>query len=114
MSQTTTLTLTDFLRARIAEDEEANPLRPGPALTWKDGMWKQEQIAHPDRANLEWLAKRLIVQRCAWTLAEDTDDEGRLKGYYDGDAGAALGMDVLRFVALVYGSHPDYREEWTP
>jgi hypothetical protein len=90
MSDTRTMTLTDFLLARIAEDEAC-----ADGLEWDDG----NPVHQTARVLAECEAKRQIVEACAEVLAYDAE---------------ALPQDVLRFLALPYADHPDYREEWKP
>jgi hypothetical protein len=63
----------------------------------------------PERMARECEAKRQIVARCM----EDTDADPELL-----NVGVSpehwLGSNVLRFLALPYADHPDYRQEWKP
>jgi hypothetical protein len=90
MSDTRTMTLTDFLLARIAEDEAC-----ADGLEWDDG----NPVHQTARVLAECEAKRRIVEACADVLAYDAE---------------ALPQDVLRLLALPYADHPDYRQEWKP
>lgn len=101
---TTTLTLTDFLLARIAEDERA--------FVDQDenlGMHMITVAAH-DRWLRECKAKRRIV-------GMHENDGGSCGTCTDSDY---LGLvddwpcDTLKALALPYADHPDYREEWRP
>ena len=88
---TETTTLTDFLLARIAEDEEE--ARWGRLHDDPDDPDSATKILRWDHSRLavECEAKRRIVQLhklIAW------------------DAGTLL------LLALPYAEHPDYREEW--
>lgn len=100
---TATLTLTAFLLARIAEDEERAQFvhtqqgQIGDHQPASDGyQWHDEYdilYVPPARVLAESEAKRRIVEwMCAWQA--DVRDEG------------------LRLLALPYADHPDYREEW--
>jgi hypothetical protein len=89
---TDTLTLTDFLLARIAEDEGAAQ-RHGP------GASKQGLGDYPARVLAECEAKRRIVDLFP-------------KAAQDGDGWNEAGIQVLEALALPYADHPDYREEW--
>jgi hypothetical protein len=86
------MTLTEFLLARIAEDEaemaEAVRLRH-PGLTIRRS---------PSRFEAECEAKRRILETCETYEYEVTNAYG-----YD---------DVLRALAAVYADHPDYDEAW--
>lgn len=79
------MTLTEFLLARIEEDE-AETLRS--AFLHAHGT----HMAYRVRAECE--AKRRIVQM------DDTDT------YSDAY------VTAIRALAIVYADHPDYREEW--
>ncbi len=137
------LTLADFLLARIAEDEKLarEAYEENPAATWEtnrtyDGVYRLElpsthpdsdsygmgedirlpremakHIArhHPTRVLAECEAKRQIAHNvAAWTAAKE---------YAPGDNIVAIERElvrVLRYLALPYADHPDYREEWRP
>jgi hypothetical protein len=100
-NDTDTLTLTDFLLARIAEDElDANDYhetgagecdlvfhgRVDPNFGWKC------TCGRPARVLAECEAKRRIVElhRQSWPVS----------------------LKILRILAVVYADHPDYRDEW--
>lgn len=95
------MTLSDFLLARIAEDEA------GPFLN----AW------HVGRVRAECAAKRRIV--------EDYADAEREVSHYDnhdnpnGGYWMAWGvrhalLGAVEELASIYGDHPDYRPEWKP
>ena len=116
--------LTDFLLARIAEDEAT--ARDGEG--WRGRLWNGEwqiidreddevvaTVSHdfewghiarhdPARVLAECEAKRRVVER--WRLYSDAE-------YPDYEGGYASAMDaVLATIALPYADHPDFREEW--
>jgi hypothetical protein len=105
MSEAATPTLTDFLLARIAEDEAV-------AVAYRDGdSWGNPYAGESDgtdldyeqrfnvaRVQVECAAKRRIVERCS--------DPGQWADPL------GTGPDVLRLLANVYADHPDYRQEW--
>ena len=102
-----TLTLTDFLLARIAEDEAvANNVRPDELYQDRRGLGFGEEMGSPlivvssGRVLAECAAKRRIVEREADTLAR-----------YPGNFHARV---TLRDLAAVYADRPGYREEWRP
>lgn len=94
MNDTGTLTLTDFLLGRIADDED---------FAWADlrdyGPEGDDptNLMAPSRWLAECEAKRRIVQEHEWSY-RDVAESG-LKS-------------ALRILASVYADHPDYREEW--
>lgn len=113
--------LTDFLLARIAEDEAfASEASCGPWEASRNrevlGGDPQRLIAHPRQATnarfirrhnparvlAECEAKRRIVEEATLGAAPDTD------------LWAQVAWDVLRLLALPYADHADYREEWRP
>ena len=96
------MTLTEFLLARIGEDEgEASAhavLRVDPT----DGMPRYQGI--PARVLAECDAKRRIVmdyRKCDQEAAEFPS------GYW-----AEALQDALRLLALPYADHPDYLAAW--
>ena len=90
------MTLTDFLLARIAEDEAvARSL----TYNWSD---PQESLRRRFIADVE--AKRRIVEEHDRHRGECDRD------YQFGDQPC----ETLRALASVYSDHPDYREEWKP
>lgn len=104
------MTITEFLLARIAEDEAGarRGLLCGEAHPTADVYHPD---GHPDpRAERECEAKRRIVAE------HPLDDEGFC---YD-DATHSHGCKwhwpcpTLRALASVYADHPDYHEEWRP
>lgn len=109
------MTLTEFLLARIAEDERA--ARQGRALddpvadTY--GTWDHARVL------AECEAKRRIVERAvaatsaadAWTHERlKTDTRDPLPEWARRDAYC----EVLRDMAAVYADHPDYAKRWSP
>ena len=91
------MTITEFLLARIAEDERhARKLaetdrRPVLALAITAN--------HPQRVLAECEAKRRIVERAGF-LIDEPDGLGNLC------------EGILTDLAAIYADHPDYREEW--
>lgn len=123
------MTLTEFLLARIAEDEAV--ARAVADLTgesnrwWVDGpaqesrkhwvyatgeKFKYREVADhiarhdPARVLAECEAKRRIVAALG-----DWDD-----GYVWSSSTGSRAEDALRALALPYADHPDFREEWRP
>lgn len=110
-------TITEFLEARIAEDEAAVQRRGGSyqhswhgydiAGTYNPGCPDCLGLVGTERVLAECAAKRAIIELADHALA--TEVERR-----DAPAlGAGLmHSDVICRLAAVYKDHPDYREEW--
>ena len=109
---TTAITLTDFLLARITEDEaEAQtegirePTTCEPVVLDFDGT--VAMIVSPARVLAECEAKRRIVERAHRASSAFNQSINPTT------SGVAMTMDlVLAALALPYADHPDYREEW--
>lgn len=100
------MTIIEFLKARIAEDE-AN------AGSWYES-WKDTMDSMEDRILAECAAKRRIVELHyqdvvpgKFDLAEDHACD---RGW--GDVAYTEDCTTLRALAAVYSDHPDYRDEW--
>jgi hypothetical protein len=135
----TTLTLADFLLARIAEDEDwANE-----ASYWGNDKWsaddlgrwvlsgdwqpmtmgESEHIARHDPARVlaECEAKRALVIMCQ---PDPVDVQLRALAVANPAAWELVGPLIeqadyernatLRILASVYADHPEYRDEWKP
>ena len=123
------LTLTEFLLARIADEErlahdaasEGTPHRTG----WQ--WWTSKKDTTPDgevlgprgsiemspsRALAECEAKRRVVDRYLAQLARQVDPE---ESQLSADICAEEYADwVIPVLALPYADHPDYDEAWRP
>lgn len=117
-----TTTLTDFLLARIAEDE-------ADAETKHDTAYHDYENCHcnhPARVLAECEAKRRIVGLCT---AEAMRMGDTIESMADDGGWDSIGDDstfhitrqeylrhreILRLLALPSADHPDYREEWKP
>lgn len=113
---TSTLTLTDFLLARLADDEERARFvwsqvdEYNKAHRYEEWRlsWHDEYdllCIEPDRAIAECEAMRRIVD-----LHSDIDPCDA----HDGATLTTVDCDTLRILALPYADHPDWREEWKP
>ena len=105
VSETQTLTLTDFLLARIAEDQAR--VRPGvhEPESWCD---RAEGVHYESaRVRAECEAKRRIIAACLLRIEDGEDGLGNIV-----TSGGHLGEAILQALALPYADHPDYREEW--
>ena len=114
------MTLTEFLLARIAEDE-ADPWR-GAELIGTDrvvGRAEREALAADERewvarALAECVAKRRIVNgHTGWHVCPNLTDEGYTDyGDGSGDEWEAI-CPTLRTLAAIYADHPDFNPDWT-
>lgn len=115
------MTLTEFLLARIAEDEErANfvqrqiegnnqtPFEPW-MLSWHDEY--DLLCIEPSRALAECRAKGRIVA-FAMEFRKAADKEADPVRKLLGEAMAESAEDALASIAMAYADHPDFREEW--
>lgn len=104
------MTLIEFLRARLDEDEAAareadtgGRWRPGNA----DGpLWVNANMRHmarhdPARVLAEVEAKRFLLE---WGIA----------GIDRGGLSPVMGHNILAGLALPYADHPDYDPSWKP
>ena len=116
---TATASLTDFLLARIAEDEAAVARPPevrsmgfyGASLVPVGGHdWGHVAYLSPARVLAECEAKRRIVGlHFAVTPYSVCGECGEPDAYP-----APWPCSTLRALAAVYSAHPDCREEWRP
>ena len=101
------MTLTEFLLARIAEDEAGvcsvveQSGEGGAYLVMGMGSFVFGWDFEPDRLLAESEAKRRIVERA-------TDYEHRVEAAFD------EAEYICRILAAVYSDHPDYDEAWRP
>lgn len=133
------MTLTEFLEARIADDEEAvastlevsgRPAVPGYEWTTqydsRYGRFDPEIVMPTGRALAECEAKRRIVERCRPLVAVVWRESDRLlASAFDETHMPTLAHSApiwpnghaeatLRDLALPYSDHPDYDEAWRP
>ncbi len=120
-------TLTEFLIARIDEDEiQATLLSQSEQPDWSMTVWPHDgecipvltPAFHPARVLAECAAKRAIVELhdiLGWTAdrnpqcsvcAENEDAD------YDGAALVDWPCPTLRHLATIYAAHPEFRAEW--
>src|SRR5690242_7414081 len=113
---TSTLTLTEFLLARIAEDEDTDMGLPHRA--WCNG-WPGDSGPCSCGVRSRVLAECEAKQRIVESYREsEGDDDGTMEptstvvAYVQGEA-AGLGEAIV-LLAASYSDHPDYRDEWRP
>ena len=124
------MTLTEFLLARVAEDEavarDAGERRGLPyesPLYVVDDNYRHDQVGiYPERVLAECEAKRRIV---------GIHELDPIEVYSWGTTGGGCGLcdhscetggdtwghdpcETLKTLALPYADHPDYRQEWKP
>lgn len=114
--------LTEFLLARIAEDEQTARDAGADAMAgarWKaypEAAYNELQQASLDRSRrvlAECEAKRRIVELGG--EAETLDDQTWFDRGLPSDPGyndPRCGERILRVLAAVYADHSDYHEEW--
>jgi len=132
------MTITEFLEARIAEDEAVarECLLPKNLVPYGDDripaikpeewgslvdnylggpMGKHCARHDPARVLAECAAKRAIVAMGRWAVlsGHTTGDNCGLSDQ-DTHNTAMVGLEVLAVISSVYSSHPDYRQEWAP
>jgi len=115
MTDTETTSLTSWLLAQIAQDEERAASAVGRGIVWPrladivaehdvQSGWHVVRW-HPARVLAECEAKRRIV--------EEHEGDGQLcTGLIDRDDSRAC--LTLRYLATVYADAPGFREEWRP
>lgn len=101
------LTITEFLEARIAEDETSLEAVPAAAKQLDDfdfggtDDYLRFTMGY-GRAVAECAAKRAIIEQCEQVLANPWD-------YGDATYTVEAALETL---AAVYKGHPDYQQEW--
>jgi Family of unknown function (DUF6221) len=91
------MSLTEFLLARIAEDEELS-------------RWGR---LHDDPADPESLTKMLRWDDAR--LAAECEAKRRIvEGMRDGSIDDMFAPEILGALTLPYADHPDYQQEWAP
>ena len=109
-----TLTLPDFLLARIAEDEEVarDTLTAHELLDWSELGDPAMGMAGPTDGPSGYVS---IVIDPARVLAECAAKRRILRIWFESEFCERDVMnDVIDALALPYADHPDYREEWRP
>ena len=114
----TTQTLTEFLLARIAEDE-SEQTQPEGYRTWhradcaavESEFYRACDCGLPARVLAECKAKRRIVDEHYSSDPHDTGDAAHDQCVLCGEAFPCL---TLRLLALPHADHSDYGEAWRP
>jgi len=103
------MTLTEFLLARIAEDEALARSAAGRTSAEGDEPWRLSEewedidgytgyvVVDPARVLAECEAKRNLIGLATDRLFDRT-----------------YSSEILGILALPYADHPDYRDEWRP
>lgn len=109
------MTITEFLLARIAEDERIG-------RDWQHNPGKVEihgggtgyyGLANPERILAECQAKRAIIEQADEATGLDMQVDGEFRvGRRDETTEPYLGDVLLRALAAVYADHPDYDQAW--
>lgn len=137
------MTLTEFLLARIAEDEQLarDSICPcgGPACTIETGWYHEDELTarlgddgeparqavhvlrwSPSRVLAECEAKRRIVEMYEGAMTASAQIE-KLGDSPDGELmlaisrAAAVAVEAaVKLAAEPHADHPDYRDEWKP
>jgi hypothetical protein len=109
------MTLTEFLLARIAEDEAwlAVPMARR-MIGGKMVEVPMERLpAYVERDRSRWLAecevKRLIIR---WATLPDDLQPQDWADEDDRATAISVGRSILRALASVYADHPDFQREW--
>lgn len=93
------MTITEFLEARISEDQARAEAELG-AEWYTEDAWPDECSR---RMLAECAAKRAILAECRPGTLDDLDS---------GEDDQPAPMWVARALASVYKDHPDYQQEW--
>jgi len=128
----TALTLADFLRARLGEDEavarearaaavENDTVREDVSREHEidpvsDSQWGPSDDVYMSTARVlaDVEAKRRIVDEHSDQPGWPHECQGWVLDGQRRDVGFWENCPTLRLLALPYASHPDYRQEWKP
>jgi len=107
------VTITEFLEARIAEDEaraSSGWARLGDSR-WETTEYGQDFLA-PSAVLAECAAKRAIIADHSEFVEAIDYLSAALPGGLNQEPDAPWRTSTLRHLAAVYADHADYREEW--
>lgn len=110
------MTLTDFLTARIDDDERLARAAAGSAAPAEEGA-DVALVARfgPSRVLVECAAKRRLVELADEATGYDmTVDLERASSARADSKVAFVGDRILEVLALPYADHPDYDASWRP
>lgn len=114
----TAVSVTEFLLARLREDEAKADSVHGDLCAHVASDWMQScDCPWPARIRVEAVAKRGVVQ-CheGWHECAYSRDNGTVRGLTDFDAsGADSGLrpcQTLLALAAVHSDHPEYDKAW--
>jgi hypothetical protein len=113
------MTITEFLEARITEDEYAAGLTYATCFVGRiegnGSLYDLAQRMNPARALAECKAKRAILER-AIEIHDMIDGEwgGGHEVSKEGWQDDNPGTEVVQALAAVYADHSEYRQEWAP
>ncbi len=113
------MTLTEFLKARVAEDEAAATKLMRSAQDHHLAVQEPRLLGTTIPGWYEWpeiekLARHLLTEAGAkWQILAAYDATAETDTRQAGVGRAAL-AHVLRCLAAVYADHPDYDPEWAP
>lgn len=112
------MTITEFLEARIAEDEDY--VKPMVGLGEYDR--RDWAVLYGERVLAECAAKRRVLDLYEHhrsnrdarrsPLAREAEDDRAAQERRTQEARTRVAEDALRTLAAVYSSHPDYQQEW--
>ena len=106
------MTITEFLEARIAEDEaEIRSAKPRDVDIYYDGHWIKGQ-ASSERLLSECAAKRAIIADHAEFVEAIDKLSAALPGGLNQEPDAPWRTSTLRHLAAVYADHADFDERW--
>lgn len=118
------MTITEFLLARIAEDEAVatRALVDDGRQVWQVQDWielEAEVLAHterhhPHRVLAEAAAKRQIVEEHAIGKGDSSEGCYRCNWVDDWGWNQEGPCDTLRILASIFRDHPDYDTNWRP
>lgn len=102
------MTLTEFLLARIAEDEELLTYGSGKPLRIHVDPGGNGDSSFPfaERWRAVCEAHRRIVEKCQYAASPEFESDYDLAPRYD------LADDTLRALAAIYADRDGWREEW--